>query len=104
MNTQDSELELIEEHKRFPALASRDFFIFWIAVTISGMGNQMQIVAVNWHIYLLTNSALSLGIIGLARFIPIVAFSLISGSVADTFNRKKVIHIVQICSFVVASI
>ena len=38
-----------------------------------------QIVALNWHIYILTGSALALGLIGLVRVIPIIVFSLIGG-------------------------
>ncbi len=49
----------------------------------------MQIVAVNWQIYVLTGSAAALGIIGLSRFIPIAIFSLIGGSFADVHNRKR---------------
>lgn len=55
----------------------------------------MQIVALNWHIYVLTGSAVALGIIGLSRFIPIVIFSLIGGSFADVHNRKVVQFITQ---------
>ena len=56
----------------------------------------MQIVAINWHIYILTSSAVALGLIGLSRFLPIVIFSLIGGSVADVFNRKKIMIIMQV--------
>jgi MFS family permease len=55
----------------------------------------MQIVAINWHIYVLTGSAVALGIIGLSRFIPIVLFSLIGGSFADVHNRKHLQFITQ---------
>lgn len=55
----------------------------------------MQIVALNWHIYLLTNSAIALGLIGLTRSIPIIIFSLIGGSFADVLNRKKIMFITQ---------
>lgn len=55
----------------------------------------MRLVAVSWHIYLLTNSAIALGLMGLIRFMPIVVFSLIGGSFADVFNRKKLIIATQ---------
>ncbi len=50
----------------------------------------MQIVALNWQLYLLTHSAVALGLVGFARFVPIVFFSLVGGSFADNFNRKRV--------------
>jgi len=89
---------------RFPALQSRDFRLLWIGQLISMSGSQMQIVALNWHIYLLTHSALALGLIGMVRFIPIVIFSLIGGTVADALNRKKLMMINQTCQGIFALI
>lgn len=84
-----------QKESRFPALAYPDFRLLWIGLLISNIGSQMQIVAVNWHMYLLTNSALALGMIGLSRFIPITIFSLIAGSFADAHNRKKILLVTQ---------
>jgi MFS family permease len=81
--------------KRFPALAYKDFRIFLPSQFISNTGSQMQFVALNWHIYELTHSPLALGLIGLLRFLPILLFSLIGGSVADAHNRKKVLYITE---------
>ena len=73
---------------RFPALKYRDFRLWSSGQFISLIGTQMQIVAVNWHIYLLTHSALALGLIGLLRFVPIILASLAAGVIADKYNRK----------------
>lgn len=86
----------MQTNERFAAFKYRDFRLLWIGQLISIIGTQMQIVAINWHIYILTNSAIALGLIGLTRFLPIVVFSLIGGSVADVFNRKKIMLIMQI--------
>ncbi|MBI2545197.1 MAG: MFS transporter [Candidatus Aenigmarchaeota archaeon] len=80
---------------KFAALRYRDFKILWIALFISNIGSQMQFTAINWHIFILTNSALALGLIGLSRFVPIAIFSLIGGAVADSHNRKKIILVTQ---------
>lgn len=76
--------------KRYTALKYPDFRLYMIGQLISAIGGQMQFVALNWHIYILTNSAFALGLIGLMRFIPIVIFSLIGGAAADHYNRKKI--------------
>src|SRR5262245_15293234 len=55
----------------------------------------MQNVAINWQTSELTVSALALGGLGLARFIPIVIFSLAGGVIADTRNRRKVMMVTQ---------
>src|SRR5581483_1681447 len=81
--------------RAFNALRHRDFRLLWIGLLISAAGSQMQNVAINWHTYELTGSALALGGLGLARLIPIVFFSLMGGVVADTRNRRKVILVTQ---------
>lgn len=93
-------------HDKFAALRYRDFRLLWIGLFISNIGSQMQFAAVNWHIFILTKSAIALGLVGLARFIPIAIFSLLSGSVADAHNRKKILYVTQtiltVLSFVLA--
>jgi MFS family permease len=51
----------------------------------------MQTVALHWHVYLLTQSPLALGALGLTRVAPIILFSLFGGVTADRFDRRKVI-------------
>ncbi len=79
----------------FTALRFPDFRNFWVGLFISAIGSQMQLVAITWHVYLLTHSAFSLGAIGLARFLPLMFLSPISGLLADKYDRKKLIFINQ---------
>lgn len=74
----------------FAALKFRDFRLLWIGLLISRIGSEMQVVAVNWQVYLMTGSAFSLGLIGLSRFLPILFFSLLGGIAADIFDRRKI--------------
>jgi len=55
----------------------------------------MQSVAINWHVYLLTRSALALGLVGLFRGAPIILCSLAGGVVADAVNRKRLMIATQ---------
>lgn len=73
----------------FAALFHRDFRLFWTGQFLSLTGTQMQLVAINWHVYLLTKSAFALGMVGLVRVLPLVFCSLIGGVVADAFDRKR---------------
>lgn len=79
-------------------LKNRTYVLLQLSTFISRSGSFMQDVAVNWQIYQLTRSPLSLGLVGLAKFIPILLFSLFSGVITDMFNRKKIIFFVQIFS------
>src|SRR5262245_15940955 len=55
----------------------------------------MQVVAINWHVYLLTRSALALGFVGLTRVLPIIVFSMWGGVLADRADRKRVMFASQ---------
>lgn len=79
----------------FAALQYRDFRLLWIGQLISEIGTQMQMVANNWQIYVLTHFAFALGLMGFVRFIPIVVFSLIGGVFADTVDRRRILLATQ---------
>ena len=54
-------------------------------------GSMMQSAALLWHVTLLVppeRRAMALGLVGLARVAPIAIFSLISGVVADAWDRR----------------
>jgi len=68
----------------------------WLGQIVSVTGSQMQLVAINWHVYLLTKSPLALGVVGLVRVVPIILCSLLGGVVADAFDRKRLILITQV--------
>ena len=55
----------------------------------------MQLVAINWHVYLLTKSPLALGGVGLVRILPIIFCSLVGGVVADAVDRKRLMLATQ---------
>ena len=43
---------------------------YWIGETLLSLGQEIFLVAVGWQVYDLTGSALRLGLIGLAQFLP----------------------------------
>jgi MFS family permease len=71
---------------------------------VSVTGSQMQWVAINWHVYLLTKSAFALGLVGLFRGVPIILCSLAGGVVADAVDRKRLMIITQIIMLVSAAL
>lgn len=77
----------------FLSLKIPTFRYFLLGTFISEIGNQMQIVAVSWQVYELTGNPASLGLIGLANFLPILFFSLFGGLAADRLDRKKLLII-----------
>ncbi|MEP6706070.1 MAG: MFS transporter [Pyrinomonadaceae bacterium] len=79
----------------FTALRHRDFRLLWLGQIVSVTGSQMQLVAINWHVYLLTGSAFALGLVGLFRGLPIIVCSLLGGVVADAVNKKRLMVATQ---------
>jgi MFS family permease len=78
----------------------RDYRNYISSRVLWGMGLQIQTVAIAWIVYDLTSDALALGLIGLATFIPTVPLSLVTGPVADRYDRRMIVAIC--CSVMVA--
>ena len=88
----------------FAALRHRDFRLLWLGQIVSVTGSQMQFVAINWHVYLLTKSAFALGLVGLFRGVPIIICSLAGGVVADALDRKRLMVVTQTIMLVCAAL
>jgi len=89
----------------FIALRQRDFRLLWLGQLISQAGSMMQVVAINWHISVLTNyNPLALGLVGLSRVVPLIFFSLVGGAVADAHERRKVMLITQSAMAILAAL
>jgi MFS family permease len=56
----------------------------------SSLAMQMIAVSVGWQMYDLTHSALALGFIGLAQFLPLLLLVLVVGHVADRYDRRAI--------------
>lgn len=88
------------------ALRHRNFRLIWIGLLLSFVGSFMQNAALLWHVSLLApadRKALALGAVGLVKIVPIVAFSLISGVVADAWDRRRLMLLTQTGSALVAA-
>ena len=86
-----------------PALENRNFALLWVALLFMGLGTQMLEVAIGWQVYGLQHSALDLGWIGLAEFVPMVLLALPAGQLADRFPRRLVFGISLALSALVAA-
>lgn len=59
--------------------------------TLGAFSSQVQAVAVGWQVYALTHSAAALGFVGLAQFLPMVAFIFPAGHAADQHDRRRIV-------------
>jgi len=73
------------------ALRYRDFRLFWITQLVSLVGTWMQIVAQNWLVLELSDSAFVLGLVSALQFLPTLFFSLPAGVVADRVPKRRIL-------------
>lgn len=88
---------LVSAHRSsaWQVLRNRDYSLLFSGQLVSAAGTQIQVVAVAWQVYLLTNSAVALGVIGLVQAIPRLIFSLVGGVVADAYDRRRLLLIIN---------
>jgi len=67
--------------------AFRRLLLYRVGSTLS---YQITMVAVGWHIYEITNSVISLGLIGLAELVPYFLLALYAGHAVDHYSRKLI--------------
>jgi MFS family permease len=92
-----SEVKLAQERMQPPqvhgnllALLPRDFRLYLGSRFCTATGMTMLRAAILWHVFALTHSAFQLGLVGLVQFAPALGVSLVSGAVADTYERRRV--------------
>ena len=70
---------------------NRNFALFSVGNVLSLTGNWIQLVAVSWLIWELTNSTVWLGIVAASQFVPIFLVSPLGGVLADRMDRRRLI-------------
>lgn len=73
-----------------------------IGSLISDTGTWMQVMAQAWVMSTLTNKAILLGMVNFAAGLPTLALTMIGGSVADRFDKRKILIIAQLAQIVLA--
>jgi MFS family permease len=68
----------------------RDFRLWWVSILLMWVSLQMLEVAIGWEVYAQHGSALDLGWIGLAEFVPMFVLALPAGQLADRAPRRLV--------------
>ncbi len=76
---------------RYPALTSRDFFIFWVGQFVSLIGTWMQNTTQPYLAYRLTGRPFDLGLIGFAGMLPTLLLALPGGVIVERLNKRKVV-------------
>jgi len=89
-----------------PLRLDRDYRYLWGGQVVSGMGNQMTRIALPYQVYVLTGSTLAVGLLTAVQLLPILAFSLGGGAIADAVDRRRLLLItgsgLALCSLALA--
>jgi MFS family permease len=81
--------------RRFPALASRDFSIFWVGHLFSLIGTSMQNTALPLLAYRLSGRPFDLGLIGFAVTLPTFFLAIPGGVLIEHVDKRKAIIFLQ---------
>ena len=92
-------------HTRLPAplasLSNRNFRLLWLGQVGQASSMWAEQVARNWLIWELTGSGLALGLVNLFRAVPLLVLGLWAGVAADRFDKRKLLILMQVWSFLV---
>lgn len=69
------------------------FRLYWAARFLAAFAIQVLSVSVAWQIYDLTHDPFLLGLVGLVQFLPSLLLVLVTGTVADRFNRRRIMAV-----------
>src|SRR4051812_19133651 len=70
-------------------LRHRDYRLLFIAQLVSFLGTMITYVALPYQMYRATGSSLSVGLLGLAELVPLLATAFIGGALADAVDRRR---------------
>jgi MFS family permease len=88
------EIKLTTRHA-LRVLRPGPFRRYIIGSAISDTGTWMQVMAQGWVMATLTNKAILLGLVQLAAGLPMLALTMVGGSAADRFDKRKILLITQ---------
>lgn len=83
------------EPRARPILLQRDFGVFWTTALLSTSGMWLWRITSPILLFELTGSPLMLGLLSLASYGPLLAFSFVGGMLADRFPRRIMIACCQ---------
>lgn len=85
-----------------PLRTSAEFRGLWIGTSLSAIGAQLAVVAVLYQVWQLTGSAAWVGVIGIAKAVPMIVFGLVGGALADAVDRRRLVLVSTLAQLLAA--
>jgi MFS family permease len=81
--------------RTFGSLDSHNYRLYFTGDLVSHIGSWMQTMAEAWLVLKLTGQGVAVGATFAFRFLPVLLFGLWGGTIADRFDRRKVLIVTQ---------
>jgi hypothetical protein len=79
-----------------PVRESRDYRLLFAGQIVSNIGTQAALVALPFQIFVLSHSAVLVGLLGAFELGPMIVVSLVGGALADRLDRRMLLAIAQL--------
>jgi MFS family permease len=85
-----------DESSSLAPFHDRAFTVLWVATVVSNMGTWMQSAAAGWLMTGLDPTPVSVSLVQVASSLPMFMFALPAGALADVFDRRQLLIIIQV--------
>lgn len=86
----------VEHGARFPAFRHRNFRLYAVGQLASIGGTWLQNVALTWLVLEMTDQGWAVGVVSASLFAPSLLFGAWAGAVADRFDARRTIIVLQV--------
>jgi MFS family permease len=90
-------MDIVHAPPRLRLVSNPAFAAFWCGEILAALAGQVQSITLGWQVYIaargthtVEQSALLVGMIGLAQFVPLFFLTLLAGTVADRHARREI--------------
>jgi MFS family permease len=81
--------------RTFGSLDTHNYRLYFFGDLVSHIGGWMQTMAEAWLVFTLTHNGAAVGATFGFRFLPVLLFGLWGGTIADRFDRRKILLVTQ---------
>src|SRR5512145_358292 len=80
-----------DSDRSLAVLRDGNFRLYIASRFCSTMAMTLLAASISWQVFEISDSALQLGLIGVARFIPSLGLTLVGGAAADSYDRRRIV-------------
>jgi MFS family permease len=74
-----------------PLRTSRDFRLVFTGAGVSALGSFITYISIPYQVYLLTDSPVLVGLLGVCELVPLLFMAFVGGALADFLDRRRLV-------------